>query len=621
MRDTIRRFLSSFSLLLLAAAAGAESLPEPEGVTVYSRDARAVARRLAGRGIELPGGFTSSPAFDAAGNEIVWRESRRSTDPLGNVHVFYRQHVGGAGQDAELFGSEVGIHTNAAGAFLYAGGQQFERVSIANRPRFGKAEAVRRASDRLRAFRGEPLEAQRPIVDEILANRVGQTKLQLVQFDGEFRLAYFTFVADEEGTAHSVIIDAESDRLLGTGEANPGSNCIPQNKNTSVTAVGIPVRTGVPNRALKASPATDRPAPFTHDGFYLTPEPLWQPSSSVYQETSLSAFRCDNTAVSFSLFPLVTVNGVPTYQHVDSGNWNGKAAGDALYHTHQTRGAFTTMGRKGWNGSNGEAKIVIDSTLVANDQAMFNQVYDGRAPANSVVIGRASSYYNLAASLDLVAHEWGHGVLFDEGFPYSTTANKQIHEGYSDVIAHIVEKLRQPGGFGLEKSGDFTVMEDAGVSGYARGALDDGTGHVFQGPSGSFPPFNNSVHSGDPAGSTPHDVGNRLSVVYRLLVEGGRNPICDRPDAADWFQGCDNEDPEVTAIGLEKANRIMFQAIYEMPTNVTLNTIATFVNEAAFNVYNDCTTYGLNAAAEQQAVADAFYAIGYDRPAEIPCTP
>lgn len=91
------------------------------------------------------------------------------------------------------------MHLTPSGAFHYLGGEQFEKVCITNRPRFSRVDAVRRASDRLRTFRGEQAEEVRPVVSEVVAHRVGQTNLRLVQLEDEFRFAYFTFAEDEQG--------------------------------------------------------------------------------------------------------------------------------------------------------------------------------------------------------------------------------------------------------------------------------------------------------------------------------------------------------------------------------------------------------------------------------------
>lgn len=56
-------------------------------------------------------------------------------------------------------------------------------------------------------------------------------------------------------------------------------------------------------------------------------------------------------------------------------------ADDALYHTYQTMRAFGSLGRKGFDNSNTEARIVIESSAgdaaytgnVGYDQAMFIQ--------------------------------------------------------------------------------------------------------------------------------------------------------------------------------------------------------------------------------------------------------
>lgn len=616
----IRRLWCAVAVGVFAFGAGAQSLPDPQNSTIYLNDPEAAAQRLVGRGVALPGGLAARAAFDTAGNEIVWREVRRSTDPLGNGHVFYRQYVVADTAATELFGSEVGVHTRASGEFAYVGGTQFEIVSIANRPRLTPFQALRRGSERLRAHRGEDFERVPSVMDDVVTHRLKETRRVLVQDGTEFRYAYFTFAEDARGGYHEVIVDAENGRLLGTSNANPGGNCFASNPSTVVTAIGVPVRAGVPNRTLQASPVSTRPAPFTHEGFWLASSTAW-PSSSVYQQTTMANFKCDvNVTTSYTLFPLTTnANGVPVYDDVPGTPWNGRAAGDALYHTWQTMRAFATLGRDGWNGSGAEARIIVDSTagnLNGLDTPVDTAQYirtpkDGRSPADVVVIGNASQFYNLAASLDLVAHEWGHGVIFDEvNLSYSTNTNQQIHEGMADVIGNIVEKLRQPAGGGLEQSSDWKLQEDSADGGYARGAYDDGASHNWVGPYGTRT-LNDQIHRDDSYGSGPpshpnaidnHGVGNMLTMAYRLMAEGGKNPICYRGAPDTGYSGCDTT---VVGVGVTKANRIMFQALYEMPSTVGWTTIANYVNQAAYEVYGGC--------AEQKAVWGAFKAIGYPR--------
>ena len=144
----------------------------------------------------------------------------------------------------------------------------------------------------------------------------------------------------------------------------------------------------------------------------------------------------------------------------------------------------------------------------------------------------------MASALDVIAHEWGHGVSgMSANFISQCTQPQndvqcQLNEGFADVIGHVVEKLRQPAGTGPEQDSDWTMHEDNAFSGYARGALDDGTaGHDWFGiriVNGQrvFRTFNHFVHRDDqPAGQLQHERGNQLAMALRLLADGGSNPI------------------------------------------------------------------------------------------------
>lgn len=76
-----------------------------------------------------------------------------------------------------------------------------------------------------------------------------------------------------------------------------------------VIATRVPVRSGLPNRAIKAHPATERP-PYKHKGYWHS-----VPYKTVFQQTSgdYGAWMCNpNTNISWAIVPLKTDNGVCT---------------------------------------------------------------------------------------------------------------------------------------------------------------------------------------------------------------------------------------------------------------------------------------------------------------------
>jgi Zn-dependent metalloprotease len=624
-------------LFFAAIATYGQSLPDPgtTPVALYGESLRIAHGKLVGRGIVLEHDkrvavneqravVTSSCGATAA--EIVWREVRRKTDAEGGTHVFYRQHLAGEGLDAELFGSEVGVHRMRNGKLASISGRQFESVIVSGCPAFGSAEAVEQAQERVLVHKGEYQQHQPWAMNARRVAHLAETELKLVQIDGTFRSAYFTIGDDAKGEPYSVVLDAEDRRLLAISQSNPSSNCTPTTPESYVTAYSIPVRPELTSwRSMKANVGS-RPgfAGFTHEGVWL---PSGGPKMLVYFGTNDYQYMCNGNG--YTLYPLKIRPSLdccsPVYDDYDlypAGHFS--AAGDALWNTYKTMSMFKVLGRNGWDNNGGDAKIVVNAG--SSDSATFIQTANGSGPANSVVIGTPINMYNLAASLDLVAHEWGHGVIFKTAnFPTSTTQGLQFHEGFADVIAMVVEKRAQASGNGLEQSSDFKMHEDAATSGYARGAIDDLTGHSWTGPYGNYT-FDDRLHRQDPyyTASHIHATGNMLNVVYLIMSAGGStdlpsglNPICARPNAVNLYAGCDSGNAVTfnERLGSSKGGALLFYAIeHTLPSNATWNDVADHVNEAAFLKYNLCQ-YGpqYNAAAEQNAVKKSFAGIGYPR--------
>ncbi|HEX6095089.1 MAG TPA: hypothetical protein VF432_02105 [Thermoanaerobaculia bacterium] len=635
--------------LLAAASVAAQEIPEKEPLLpsptltrISAEGGRAaVAARIAGSGL----GIGERRSIDADGRELVWREHMRATDQRGGVHVTYKQYLVGNGVDAELFGSGMAVHYEADGDLAFVDGAQFEKVKIANSVRLSPRDASRRAVAHLRTF------AHADVERDLRRAEIVDPDLKLVQWGDTFRFAYFATAADDDGAPQRVILDAENDRLLARVPMQLNSNCT-ATPGTLVRANGIPVRPDVNVRLAHQAtlvPAGTRPAPFTHEG-------SWNYSGikmTVFQATRaespdpMAAYKClPSETRSYTVFPVQpdVPGGVPTYRDRDSGGgrpWVGSAAGDALWNTYLTMRTFVGFGRKGWDDRNSPANIFVDDYR-RPDAAAFNYV-DGYNTAfetkfpNGVLIGQAIHYYSNAAALDVVAHEWGHGVVFTSAgwtSALSGTAfeERALHEGWSDVIGMIVEKRQQVNGFLPEQRSDWRLHEDAGDGDYVRGAEDDGAGHAWQTIDDTEDlRYNDKLHKNDCSGlttngicggpaivSTPppaafkaHDFGNMLNMVHKLLAEGGKNPACVRVDVDGDAPEVDC--PTVAGLGSSKAGLILFQALqYRMRWWHFWDDLADVVKQEAFNQYNGCSfDITANAAGEQQAVMNAFANIGY----------
>ena len=603
---------SFFTLVFSLLARGLCAQGSVPDQLIVSWDAEEAAGLIKGSGIGVSAQLSTRTAATADGSPIVWIVSRDVTDIRSERHIFFRQFVAtGDGSLVPVLGPEVGVHS-VDGKFRFAGGRQFTSTRIANRVIILKSEAHRRALAQLQASDWDP-ESYESLTDS--EKKYRDLNAQLVLFPSNvtaLRFAYKTYARRKDGDAFHVYIDADDGAILGTEAAVPGSNCAPTAPTQAVPATGIPVR-GVGTRNLIANPTVLR-GTFSYEGHDRSTRPI-----TIFQQTGDVPWECQLTGRSYTVFPVRKVGTTPTYDDYDP-TWHGTAAADAMFRTRQTMNAFWTMGINGWDGGGGVAQVVVDSDdaprpVPLDSVGGFIPDPSGGAAVPSggaVVIRReanGSTLYNLAAALDQVAHEWGHGLIFKSANFPTTGVGKQLHEGFADVIGQMVEKLQEPSGGGVEHSDDWDLGEDQPKTFGAwahSGTRDDGEGgHAF-GPW----IIDDKLHKDDesPDQLEAHERGNMLNVVYKMLTAGGKNPICTRANLSGCNYGTTGE-------GVSKASAILFNAlVFYMPSNTQWSDLATYTSQAAFDLYADCTIFPTYPArAEQNDVNAVFTAIGYPR--------
>lgn len=145
------RIFIAIALSVLAVTAVAQQLPQPPNTSINIGDhvSQTAATVLAGRGITLNDALSTPPSVDVSGREIAWRQVRAHVDNRGGKHVFYRQHLLDHGMDAEIYGSEVGVHSSPNGVIWSISGHQFASVAPSNRVMFNATDAADRARARL----------------------------------------------------------------------------------------------------------------------------------------------------------------------------------------------------------------------------------------------------------------------------------------------------------------------------------------------------------------------------------------------------------------------------------------------------------------------------------------
>lgn len=636
-------FLPSFALTLLLGLLPLKSVaatpvlplgtdPGVTGAQPVAIDGQDVAAQLnaliVGQGVV---GVTVPEAILPDGGAIVWAVVRDESDDLGMRHRFYRQYFRPGPRlsqtleppystsGLEMAGAELGVHT-IEDYLATAFGTQFRELILVNEPTIARsAKALEIAKDSLSAWPG--FEPPDWFVWPTDASDTQVSSLRLVLRslgDGRsFRFTWELIAIDWLGEPQAVLMDATTGALLAVESRRMNDRCAPNPGYAPVTAIVVPQHTPlIPNRSVKASPDTAVEG-FTHEAYW--PVTSWGiPSVEVYFGIYPpdSPLRCPlnwhgdpNFPLLYGLTHVKTITGTVQFDNWTSPDVPGRAAGDAMWFARETMAQLKNFNRYGWDGAGSPARVVVDDRCTATKNAEWVN-YDTRCgPAsNHVGIGlRADPQsYSFAASLDVIAHEFGHGVIqTSANWPYSGDG-AQLHEGFADFIGYMTEWYRQPTGCSWECA-DWKIGEDSGFM-VRRVDQDDGLPANCCNP--DLITGKHAYHRLDPVCTCPetgHYRGNMLGVAYRLManVPGpNQNPVCGRT----WYSGCEINVP---AIGVDKASRILFRVLTYYATSTTSWwTLPDLGKAAAYDLYKNCTT-GYSALPEQQSFEKAFLAIGY----------
>ncbi len=583
---------------------------------------------LVGRGIE---GTAVSSAAAAQGGEIVWHVVRDHTDDLGMRHVFYRQYLHPAASVTSLLdddyrtngvqiaGATVGTHSNHGGAYAVFG-TQFRTMTLLNEPTIGhRADAYALAAEAAAQSPGFAPPEPGAVAPEFAAAQQAASMLLLMSAgDGaSFRFVWQVPLSDRDGASYAAFLDAGTGILLSLTRVDVSSSPSCWAKTaTQYPATGLPQNDEgvISNRSVWASLQSNHDE-FTHEGDHMTADGTI-PTIQIFFGTNEPNFACNTSTAQYGMLPLQTSGGVPTYT-----NWTspisvpGKAGGDAIWFTYQTMQAFSDLGWYSYNGLGSWANLVVNDLSGDYDNGgyIIPDFPSNYAPTWAVQIGPTSSCkYSYASCLDFVAHEWGHGVVETTAdFAYDTTTGAQLHEGFADFLGHAVERYRQPDGSGPERRDwqfgeDNRHLESGNWVSYPRRRVDVFECVTTPCTSPYTPKFSALFHRLQSVNDTDaHDRGNMLGVAFRLLAEGGSNPICDWP----LWDGTDC-DIDVSAISLTAATRILFRTltVYAYDT-MDWEDIADLGKAAAFDLYSVCPFK--NGGLQQAAFNEAFGAIGY----------
>lgn len=273
-----------------------------------------------------------------------------------------------------------------------------------------------------------------------------------------------------------------------------------------------------------------------------------------------------------AVFDYRTGGYVPTDQ---DNNWdNDGTSVSAHYHVGLVYDFYYLfLGRQGINGANMDTLIVTHSSLGGySDNASWNGVN-----LNFYVSGQQQAQY--AAALDVVGHEFSHGVTdYSSDLVYEFQSGA-LNESFSDIIGHAAEFFWQPTGAGFNYA-DWLNGEDAfpsydfGISkGYVRSAEDPNRYSQtswYLGPD----PCHLSQYYNLPFELDRGGVHINCTIyphAHCLLAAGGTNRISGI---------------YVSGIGLEKATKIYYRAwVYYLTKTSQFIDAANAILQSAYDLY------------------------------------
>jgi len=201
---------------------------------------------------------------------------------------------------------------------------------------------------------------------------------------------------------------------------------------------------------------------------------------------------------------------------------------------------YLVHSRNGINGNNMDIVVNVNWAEGGTDNACWHQ-------SKKQIYFYLPKYFQTAAALDVVAHEYSHGVTqFTSNLLYAFESGA-LNESFSDIMGTAVEHYGQPEGSSLLKA-DWYIGEDVGPtysSGWRNLADPNSISSIF----GPYPchlsQFYILPYTEDGDWGGVHINSTIYSHAYYLLTQGGTNRVSQK---------------HVDGIGIEKATEIFYRA-------------------------------------------------------------
>lgn len=501
-------------------------------------------------------------------NELILKKEEE--DQFGYVHQHYKQYYKGI---AVEYGGYA-VHAKN-GKIEYIAGNYKNIVSVNVTPVLSEEEAFHKA---LAIIKAKKYKWDNPDEEKLLkeitnneeATYYPQGSLIIIkdvlQSDREYRLAYkFNIYAEMPLSRKFYYIDAINGSLLDMEEiikhANaPGSGATRYSGMQSFVTDSYSgefrlqeIRNGVVIRTMNMKKGTNYGAASE----FLDNDNNW--SAGEYNNSDL-----DNAAL--------------------DAHWGAEKVFDYFHNVH---------GRNSWDGSGGAILNYVHANLIAmgypnNDNAFW----DGQR----MTYGDGGTMFSPLTSLDVVAHEMGHGVMDKEADLAYEKESGALNEGFSDIWAACVEARFAPG------KQRWSIGEDISLLGFPlRSMSNPKSGGLSSQPTTYGGTYwvgtNNCTPNSSNDNCGVHTNSGVLNYWFYILTNG-KSGINDLNNAYN-----------VQGIGMDDAEMIAYRALSVHLTNQE----ATFIDARNATILAATDLFG-NGSCEVKSTIDAWYAVGVGNP-------
>jgi len=252
-------------------------------------------------------------------------------------------------------------------------------------------------------------------------------------------------------------------------------------------------------------------------------------------------------------------------------HWGAEMTYDYFYQKHN---------RNSYDNNGGKLKNYVHTNLVGlgyqnNDNAFWDNTY------KRMVYGDGQYSFDALTSIDVIAHEIGHGVCSHTANLVYQNESGSINEGLSDIWGAMVEYFADP------TKQTYEIGEEIKLGG--------GSLRSMSNPNSRYQPdtyFGDYWYTGSNQSILVHTNSGVLNYWFYLLAEGGNGTN----DIGNSFN--------INGVGKEKASKIVYRAesIYFTSTT-TYNQARQLTIQAAEDLYGESSI-------ESASACQSWYAVG-----------